>query len=369
MFLKLKLLVIVSILFSKFLYAQTDSSNRIEFTPIAGIKVFTPNNYSIQGKTWGGELAYHFNMTDNKLDYIRILHISAIDIVGSYRNMQSLTIDNNPASRGSLGDIYTLIGRLEIPLAKAGPVRLLFTPGFGFAWSTVNYFDNNNPLVSSHINMAAQAGLKVFTAITPSTGLQAGIDLLHYSNSAMRVPNNGINAVNVSLGIVQNINQHGPPTPEHPYSYVYRNSFEIGWDIGERGVFESRDVLYRADIYAGYIYRLNQVFNLKGGFDAGYYFTAYDSKNNDATFEGHASSYDKWRVGVSIGGDINLGRFAVMASYGYYLHFNGYYPTKTYWVPGIKYNVLPWMAIQGKSYIHSHEADYLGVGLLFRVHS
>lgn len=364
---KLTLLAIVSVIFSKSLYAQTNN-NRLELTPFESLKVFTPDNNSIQGTIYGAELAYHFNMTRDSLDYVRILHISAIDIVGSYRNLHSLTVNNDPALKGKLGDTYTLIGRFEIPLYQTGPVKLLFTPGFGFAYSSTSYFTNGNPLIGSRINFAAQAGMKIITAVSNSTGLQAGIDLLHYSNSGFRVPNHGINSINISFGIIQDMDSKGPATPEHPYNYPYKHSFEFGGDIGMRGVFESKKYLYRSGLYAGYNYQLNQVFSLKAGVDAGSYFTVYNPKNNNATFEGHATSYDRWRAGLSVGTDIALGKLAVMVGYGYYIHFNGYYPTKTYWTPGFKYYVLPWMAVQAKTYIHTNEADYLGLGLLFRVH-
>src|SRR5260221_7079660 len=244
---KLKLLInILTLLvtFSINTNAQTNS-DKIEITPIEGIKIFTPNKYSIQGKIWGGELAYHFNMNNNKLDYVKLLGINSIDIAASYRNLQSLIIDNNPASKGSLGDAYSVIGRLEMQLFKAGPVKLLFTPGVGVTYSTVSYFTNNNPLVGSRVNLTTQVGMKLFSSITSSTGIQVGADLFHYSNGGERLPNNGINALNISIGIVQNINQTGPSTPQEPFQYNYTNSLEFGGDFGERSVFASKKALFR----------------------------------------------------------------------------------------------------------------------------
>jgi Lipid A 3-O-deacylase (PagL) len=362
---KLKLLAVVLIILAKNSFAQTNN-DQLEFTAIKAISVFTPGNYNLKGTVWGGELGWHFNMADNKADYIRMLGISSIDIIGGYRNYQSLLINN--AAKGSLGDVYSIIGRLEIPVFKAGPVKLLFTPGLGFAYSTISYFDNSSPLVGSRLNLAAQGGLKLFTSITSTTGIQAGIDIFHYSNVGVRVPNFGINSYNISLGLVQNIGQKGPPASQQPFVYDHKSSFEFGGDVGMRGVYESKKELHRAGLYAGYSYRLSPVISLKGGVDAGYYFTPFDPKNFNATFAEYGSSYDKWRAGISLGADLMLGRLAVMAAYGYYLHYNSYYNNKTYWTPGLKYYVLPWVALQAKAYIHNTDADYLGVGLLFRVH-
>ncbi|MDB4904782.1 MAG: hypothetical protein JWQ63_4063 [Mucilaginibacter sp.] len=367
---KLKLLInILALLvtFSINAHAQTNN-DQIEITPIEGIKIFTPNKYSIQGKIWGGELAYRFNMNNNKLDYVKLLGLNSIDIVASYRNLQSLIINNDPASKGSLGDAYSVIGRLEMQLFKAGPVKLLFTPGVGVTYSTESYFTNKNPLIGSKINIAEQAGIKIFSSITSSTGIQVGADLFHYSNGGERLPNNGINSLNISFGIVQNINKTGPSTPREPFQYNYTNSLEFGVDFGERSVFASKQPLYRSGVYAGYSYRLNPVFSLKGGFDAGYFFTVFDPANYDITHEGNATSYDHWRLGASLGAETRLGRLAVFASYGYYLYYHSYVPVKTYWTPAVKYYLSSWMAVQAKTYINNHTADYLGVGLLFRVY-
>ena len=364
-----RLLSAILVLFtiSNKLAAQNDN-NQIEFSGIHALSVFTPEKYNLTGQVWGGELAYHLNMSQNKADYIRVLNISAIDIVGSYRSFRDVLINNVPASKGQLGDAYTALGRLEINLAGTGPVRLLFTPGLGFTYSTETYFTDKVPLVGSHINLTAQAGLKLFAGITPSTGIIGGLDILHYSNVGVRVPNFGINSYNLSLGLVQRVPGKGPATSDHPFAQPHGGSVELGGDFGMRGQPYSKNEFYRAGFYAGYNYQLTSVFSLKGGFDAGYYFTPFKLSDYDRTFAEYGSSYERWRVGISVGGDMALGRLVVMAAYGYYLYYHSYFNNKTYWTPGLKYYVTPWMALQGKAYIHYADADYLGWGLLFRVH-
>ncbi|HEY2581738.1 MAG TPA: acyloxyacyl hydrolase [Mucilaginibacter sp.] len=358
--------------------AQTNN-NQLEFTYIEGIKVISPD-YTIHGKIWGGELAYHFNMQNDKQDYVKFLEINSIDIVGSYRNLKSLYINNNPLTKDSLGEAYSILGRLEVQLLKFGPVKLLFTPGFGFTYSTTSYFTDGNRLVGSKINLAAQAGIKTLYSITSSTGIQAGIDLLHFSNGGERLPNNGINSINISFGLVQSINRAGPSTPKNPFEYNGTNSLEFSIDFGERGLFRTKKELYRSGLYAGYSYRLNSVFSLRGGVDAGYYFTPFNPNNYDNTFENYGTSYARWRLGVSAGGDIRLGRLAVFANYGYYLYYQTLYQpktdysreldyrVKTYFTPGLRYYVCQWIALQVKQYINHQSADYLGLGALFRIY-
>jgi len=195
-----------------------------------------------------------------------MLNIKDIDIVATYRNMESVTLNNNPYSKGLLGSAYGVGGRLEIGLLKAGPVELLFTPGLGFVYSTETYFTNQNPITGSHINLSAQVGLKVLTNITPSTGLQVGFDVFHYSNGAFRLPNNGVNAYNLSLGVVQNIHYERPASAPNPaYEDFHRHSVDLGVDVGARGVFQKDKQFYRTGLYANYNYLLNRAFSLKVG--------------------------------------------------------------------------------------------------------
>ena len=345
------------------------TSNQLEISGLYGISSFTAEKYKLPGHLVGGEAVYHFNMANNKADYVRLLNISSIDVVGSYRNLHSITITNDPGSKkGALGEVYALMGRLEIPFIKAGATQFIFTPGFGFAYSTQTYFTNGNPLVGSHINLAAQAGVKVKTPVSASTSIQAGIDIFHYSNGAYRVPNNGINTVEASVGIVQDINTSATITGEHASDQYYKHSFEFGADIGRRGVYKSKQGFYKSGFSAAYNYRVNPVFSLKGGADAVYYYTVFDPNNYEVTYQYNGTSYDRWRVGLSLGGDLWLGRFAVMANYGYYLHYKSTKPIHTYWTPGLKYYFLPWAAIQAKAYIHGSDCDYVGGGIMLRVH-
>jgi hypothetical protein len=263
--LKLKLFFLL-LIFSKVSIAQT-GNNKIEFTAIEGVKVFAPNNYSIQGQAWGAELGYHFDMANNHLDYVRLLGIKAIDIIGSYRNMHALTINHSASSRDSLGDVYSVVARLELQLGKIGKSKILFTPGFGAAYSTVSFFTNKNPLVGSHLNLALQAGVKIVTPISPASSIQAGVDLFHYSDAATRTPNDGVNAINLSVGIIQNLDKSTTSTPANPFEYTTKYAYEIAFDFGERGAYDSKNNLYRSGLYLGFSDGLNKVFRLKAGLD------------------------------------------------------------------------------------------------------
>lgn len=185
------------------------AQNALEFSVNRSLSFFTPDpaigsaNIGLSGNFWGGEVAYKINMADNHADYIRIFNIKTIDVVGSYRNFKNVILNNDPFTAGQLGSTYFVMGKLNIGLANLGPVKLMFAPGFGLAYATQTYFTNQNPLTGSHINFASQVGLKLLTPLTKTLSVEAGVDVLHYSNGGYSVPNNGLNSFNASFGIYQ----------------------------------------------------------------------------------------------------------------------------------------------------------------------
>lgn len=364
--------VVIGFMLFNFSAKAQDTGNSIEISGTSGIKIFSPEKNYLTGPLFGGELAYHLDMANNKSDYIRILNIKSIDAVFSYRNMSRVILNHDQATKGIIGDTYAVLGRLEIGLLKINRTELLFTPAFGFLYATETHLTNSqNVIIGSHINLATQAGLKIFTPITHTTGIQAGVEVFHYSNGATKLPNNGINAFAYTLGLVQKINQSGPVN-DREQQPENKHFFEIGANVGSRGAISDNKGLYKTGFYMGYNYKFSPVLSIKLGTDAVYYNTVYNKTNTVQsflnTFQSYGTSYDRWRVGIAVGPDLWLGKLALMTGYGYYLHYNSYYPTKTYWTAGFKYFITPYLALQAKGYVHNTEADYVGYGLLFRVH-
>ncbi|TKC04139.1 acyloxyacyl hydrolase [Pedobacter frigoris] len=345
--------------------AQEEPKNSIEFSPQFSVGVFTAQ-HKLTGTAYGGELLYHINTENNPTAWMKAMHLKSIDVVFNYKNMSNIKIDGD-ARKGLFGDSYALLGGLNISLLKAGKTEFLFSPAFGLGYAGETFFTNQNPLIGGHINFTSRASLKVTTALSPATQLAAGIDVLHYSNAAFRVPNNGINSSSLSLGIIQYLNTPAKPSEnissaEESYK---KHSVDIGVNIGRRGVYQSKDGYFRTGLYTGYNYRLNPILALSTGVDAVYYHSVFDPANFGQTYQSYATSYDHWRVGMALGPDIWMGKLALMVKYGYYLHYNSYRDNHTYWTAGMKYNLLDWAAVQAKIYVHKTEADFVGFGFMF----
>lgn len=349
------------------LHAQetADSRNSIEFSPQVSLGVFTAQN-KLTGTAYGGELIYHMSTIAHPRPWMKMLNLKSLDLVFNYKNMGDIVMVSDPRPR-RFGDSYALIAALNFSLFKTKSTELFVTPGLGMGYLGETWFTNQNVLVGSHLNFSSRIALKLATRIGPSTKLAAGLDILHFSNGGTRVPNNGMNISSVSFGLVQSLKSsldRDTASWRKPMDYK-KHSIDIGINIGRRGVYRSKDGLYKTGLYAGYNYRLNTVLGFGAGVDAVYYHTIYDPLRNVETFQSKASSFDRWRIGLAVGPDLWMGRLGLMVKYGYYLHYNSLMENKTYWTPGLKYNVLDWAAVQAKIYIHQTEADFVGFGFIF----
>lgn len=340
------------------------AQNSIEVSPVSGMSVFSPGHVVLTGKSYGAELGYNVSMKQNPADWVKRLHIDAIAITAGYRSMSQVLIKDSIESKGFLGDVYTLSARLNIRLFKRGNTSVLLTPGAGATYSTSSYFVDGNPIVASRINFSPQAAFKIKTPLSASTSLIGGAGVFHYSNIAFKVPNNGVNSFEVSLGIAKDLKGSEKAKENYSPADNVRSFFEFGADLGRRGSYKSYAGNWKSGFYLSYNYKINPTFSLKTGADAVYYYSVFDgTKNSDQYF---ATSFDRWRYGVSVGADVWLGNVVVMTNYGYYLKFNSQYDIKTYWSTGMKYYFNSLLGIQGKVYMHKVQADYLGLGFMFR---
>lgn len=341
------------------------NAHTLELNLQKSISSFSANQNNMQGAAYGGELIFHYNVNREPRKWSSDLGIKSIDVIFNYKRMADINRIANP-QKGEFGDSYGLLGGLTFPLFNISKADIAFTPGFGLLYAGESWFSNQNPVVGSKLNFGLKAGLKLNVPVNKKTGLSANLDVLHYSNGGTRVPNNGLNVVSMGISVARALNENIAVTQPNFEKETYKkHSFDLGVNVGRRGVYQSRDGLWRTGLYGGYNYRLTSYLALGTGIDAVYYHTIYDPNRNLETYQSKASSFDRWRVGAAIGPDLWMGNLAFMAKYGYYIHYNSLLPVKTYWTAGAKYKLNNWLALQSKIYIHQTEADYVGFGVMF----
>ncbi|MBG6236576.1 hypothetical protein IWX76_003170 [Pedobacter sp. CAN_A7] len=346
------------------LFAQY--KNSLEFSPTYSIKMFTADD-QLSGTAFGWEMIYAVINDEKPKDWQRMLRVQSIDLIINVQNMRQVNVltaadEVHPLSL----DAFALMAGLNIRLTRLGNSELLFSPAFGVGYLSQTYFTNKNPLVGGHMNFASRAALKLAIPITESISINPGLQVLHYSNAAYRVPNRGLNGLFFNLGLLHQLKpfSNRPDTALRIKKPYPKHSFEFGVAAGRRGIYQSKLGLHRAALYGGYNYRLNQVLAWSTGLDAVYQPTVFDPDDFRRTYQSKASNYEHWRLGAAVGPDIWMGNLALSVKYGYYLHFNSYHNINTYWTAGFKYTVLPWLALQAKVFVHQSEADFVGFGLL-----
>ena len=383
--------VLIALLFllTKTCFAQNEQ-NSIAITPVLGLDISSPDNNKLKGSYYGAEFTYQLTMANNNTTWVHLLHVQDIGLSFSYFNLQNISLAAKPGSQGFLGSNFGLISSVDMAFLKAGEMTFLFSPGFGFLYATQTYYTTYNPIAGSHLNLAVQAGVKAETPINKSAKIQAGLFFFHYSNAAFKLPNDGLNSINASVGIVEAIHSGGPVRQKETFRINDKHSFEFALGLGRRGLVQAgryinpqsgkpialtdtaaqrsaTSNLYLLGLYAGYNYRLSGLISLKLGTDLVYYFRPFSYNDFYNTYQETGSSFDNLSVGLSLGTDIWLGRLAVTANYGYYLHYASADSIHGYWIMGGKYYVNHWMALNAKIYIHQFEAHYANFGLSFNV--
>ncbi|HUH33387.1 MAG TPA: acyloxyacyl hydrolase, partial [Daejeonella sp.] len=272
-------------------------------------------------------------------------------------------------SANSFGQALGLVGQMDFRLFNKGATSVTFRPGVGLSYLSKTFFtDKRNRFISSHINEMLKADLIVKVSVSPKFDLTAGAGFLHYSNGGYKVPNSGLNMLSLSTGLQFKSQAVQKEEKETKFTQLRRNTFELNMGIGRRGVFEGHDGLLKSGLYGGYNVYINDVFSLKSGFDAVYYYTPFDPALGVKTFQYYGTSYDKWRTGLSAGVETTIWRLALNGQVGKYLHYNSYYKNiDWFWTTGVVYYVSPHMGIQAKTYFHGSQADFINYGLVFKM--
>ncbi|MES2416848.1 MAG: acyloxyacyl hydrolase [Bacteroidota bacterium] len=320
------------------------------------LHLFSAFRNKINGKVVGEELIYNISSANRP-----------IAIVFNYKNLSHLKT-NTPAIFEDFGRAYALLGALNFPILKTNRLRFNFSPGIGLGYISETWFTNGNPVIGSHLNFITTATLKATATLGVNSRLLAGLDIIHYSNAGIRMPNNGLNISSLSFGVVKyfKIKQRKDPIGSPDFFGTFkRYGLELGLNVGKRGVYHNKNSLYKSGIYIGYNFKSKAIVNLSIGLDAVYYYTIFDPRKREQTYQFNATSYNRWRIGIGIGPVVWIGKLALVAKYGYYLYFNSEKPILTYWTGGIKYALLNWAAIEGKIYVHRFEVDCLGLGVVF----
>lgn len=348
---------------------QQPALNALSFKANAGLDIAKTTN-GARNYLYGLHLSYDWGLAASNADWIRILNAKTLSLGVLWHNMNNMA-ETVEGQSYPFGQAIGLVAEVDFQLVQAGPVKLFFTPGVGLTYITETIFTQpETSTVGSHLNMALTGELGLEIPLNDRLSLLAATNILHYSNGGMQVPNGGINTINASLGLkttLGNALAEDRKSKDPAFATAEGGSAELVVGMGRRGRYRTHGAFLRTGVYGGYNYFINQAIGFKGGVDMVYYHHVFDGERFDETFQYYASSYDRIRLGLSIGAEAAMGRFAVNGMFGRYLHFNSFHGMMWYWSSALRYYVKPYLGLQSTLYMHRIQADYLNWGVVLKI--
>ncbi len=277
----------------------------------------------------------------------------------------------------NLGQALALMPFINFPLYK----HENFTFGFRFALGVgyltqkfdrlVNY---KNLAIGSHFNAAVNLMLEARYRINYALTMSAGISLQHFSNGSLKLPNYGINAPLINIGIAYRpvkenkmIGDRFYP-PVEPYEAIVRKTMElyfgvsVGWKNMQAVVGENFMVYH---IYQNTLFQISRKSKVGFGLDLSY------DPSHIKILEMQGNTVDNklkiLRPGINAAYELMMSRLGFIINLGYYLggmeKSNGPFYEKI----GVQYNFTKHFFANVMLKVHWGRADYIGWGLGYRM--
>lgn len=313
---------------------------------------------------WGLAAGISKDITQSNTEWVQLLNAKALNIGVIYDNFEGMQAGY------TFGQSFGVQAQLEIGVIENQNFKLRAVPGFGLGYMTKTTFsDPETRIFGTHINGLFTADIKVTYKLSKNWEATAEAGFTHYSNGSFKIPNAGINSLNFGLGIEYGLNSNEKKSDSISNQKTFnikKNGVEIVAGIGQRGRYQEHKGFMRMGFYAGYSHFFNQTFALRSGIDAVYYDQVYNPELYDDTVPYWGRSYDHWRLGVSVGGEVKMNRVAIAANLGHYLHMKSPTNQKWYWNATVKYYVLPKFGVQATLNAHKFQADFVNWGIFAR---
>ncbi len=163
--------------------------------------------------------------------------------------------------------------------------------GVSFGWEPYDYYENfYNKMIGSEVNAYLNTNFYFSWMLNKWLDINAGVTLSHFSNGNTKFPNAGLNAVDLNVGLVWNINRENNcfslPADYRPIpSFRKHVSYDLvlfgSWR--RKGVLSGEDYVAAPDAYPVFGFNFSPMYNF------GYKFRAGVSV--DGVYDGSANIY------------------------------------------------------------------------------
>jgi hypothetical protein len=275
-----------------------------------------------------------------------------------------------------LGQALGLMPFINFPLYrhKKWFFGFRFAIGVGYLTKKFDRIENyKNTAIGSHLNAAVNMMFEVRYSINSWLTASAGISLQHFSNGSLKLPNYGLNAPMLNIGLAYwPVNQNRkigdrryPPT--EPYSAILRDhiEFNIGLSTGYKNMEAVLGKNYFVfHLYENTFYRISKKSKVGVGLDLSY------DPSHIRILELHGdtlqSNWQILRPGINAAYQLVMSKVGFIFNIGYYLGGAEKSNGPLYEKISVQYSFAKNFFANVMLKVHFGRADYIGWGIGYK---
>jgi hypothetical protein len=285
-----------------------------------------------------------------------------------------------------LGSPVAVYGKLEIPILRYEKFSFMTHLGGGFAFNWKSYSENRfNFVMGADESFFSEGGLSLEYKLTPELLIDAGITFTHFSNGALKVPNDGVNLFGPKISLGYNFDNIKTEYARHPVPVFQKNTelFISFFTAFKNETLNSRDTIngskYGSIYYSigGLSMAINRQVGYRSKFGVGIMAAYLGSANSSIIIENgkcvdkNASFREGFELSIFPSYELVIARLSILFQPAVYL-YRAKYPSRdpgTYQRIGIKYNVVNDLYLG--LFLHGYKfntSDYVEITFGYRLH-
>jgi len=282
------------------------------------------------------------------------------------------SLGNDPA----LGQSVALMPFINFPLYRdeSFTFGFRFALGVGYLTKRFDRLENyKNLAIGSHLNAAVNLMFEARYRISYFLSLTGGVSLQHYSNGSLKLPNYGINAPLINIGIAYRpvkenrmIGDRFYP-PVEPFEVIPRRSIEF--NLGAAIGFKDMSAVYGENYMVSHIYentfvQVSRKSKVGLGLDLSY--DPSQIKILEINGDSVENKLSILRPGINAAYELMMSRLGIILNLGFYLGGKEKSNGPLYEKIAIQYNFAKNFFAQVFLKVHWGRADYIGWGAGYR---